>query len=256
MVSPASPARSFSRRYAAGEPSQRRLLLLFPSRVKLSGCSRPNERSLLAERSAEPLRESAVCCGTGRARRCLVLGRNPRGSGASSSGNGKRRAEVGAEASCRGPFLGQKPAVSVTPSRSALSPGVLRRWAEKRRGAEQKPQRRGANERRQAGGSPEPPSIPSPSPPGCSEHGRGCAATSERGEGGRKRAAEARSKQALLFAVATLTSTERSHAARGRRAAACPCVGAPLQRRRRSSCLRNTLKTKEIFLVEHQPCGF
>lgn len=118
---------------------------------------------------------------------------------------------------------------SHVPSRSALSPAVLRRRAEKRRGDVEKPQRRGTNEHGWTGGSPEVPSTPNPSPKGCREFGKGFPVTSEPCEVRRKHAVEARSKQALLFVVATLTSMEPSHTTSGTRADA-PAGGTSLHR--------------------------
>lgn len=118
---------------------------------------------------------------------------------------------------------------SHVPSRSALSPAVLCCRAEKRCGDEQKPQRRGTNECGRTSGTPEVPSTPNASPKGCREFGKGFAMMSEPREVRRKRVAEARSKQALLFVVATLTSMEPSHTTSGTRADA-PAGGASLHR--------------------------
>lgn len=72
-------------------------------------------------------------------------------------------------------------------SRSALSPAVLCCRAEKHCGNEQKPQRRGTNERGWTSSTPEVPSTPNASPKGCREFGKVFAVMSEPREVRRKR---------------------------------------------------------------------
>lgn len=74
-----------------------------------------------------------------------------------------------------------------------------------------------------------PPSTPNPSPKGCRECDKGFAGTLEPCGVRRKRVAETRSKQALLFLVVTLTSMEPSHTTSGMRADA-PAGGTSLHR--------------------------
>ncbi|XP_076216944.1 uncharacterized protein LOC143171765 [Aptenodytes patagonicus] len=116
-----------------------------------------------------------------------------------------------------------------------LNDCVPRCRAEKHRGDEQKPQRRGTKERGWTSGSPEAPSTPNPSPKGCREFDKGFAGTLEPCEVRRKHVAETRSKQALLFLVVTLTSMEPSHTTSGTRAdapagALPPSVGSATSR--------------------------